>query len=274
MTDPASLSDIPLTEIRTRTGGRRPGEGISPAESRLLAELEGAAQRGELSLAYQPQVNGAGGLVGVETLLRWTHPEKGAVDPAAFIPLAERAGVIRPVTRWVLGRVLEETHAFDGLAVGFNASAPEFSDPAFADEVAELVMDRGFDPGRLEIEVTETAILGHESEVHGTFNALHSLGVHIALDDFGAGYSSLNSLLTFPFDKLKIDQAFTRECVSNPRARAVIGGLIAIGRDLGMTVVAEGVETEGQREFLVKAGVDAMQGYLFGAPMPVADLRP
>lgn len=261
-----------VTDKRAPVHGRRTGD-LKPADDLLLVDLGQAAARGEFSLVYQPQMNPDGRLVGVESLLRWEHPERGVVGPGLFIPLAERAGMIRPVTRWVLDRVLSETTGLGDLAIGFNASALEFADPAFAAEVAALIDRHGFDPARLEIEVTETAILADGEEVHRTMAALHDIGVRIALDDFGAGYSSLNHLRLYPFDKLKIDQAFVAECSADPQSAALINGVVYIGRSLGMTVVAEGVETAQQQAFLRDAGVHAMQGYLFGKPMPVADLK-
>jgi EAL domain-containing protein (putative c-di-GMP-specific phosphodiesterase class I) len=260
--------------INTRNPERRRRTGdLNPAEASLLADLGQAAARGEFSLVYQQQVDHNDQLTGVESLLRWDHPERGLVGPAYFIPLAEQAGVIRPVTRWVLDRVLSETKDLGDLPVGFNASALEFADPAFAGEVEALVDKHGFDPTRLEIEVTETAILADGEEVHRTMAALHGIGVKIALDDFGAGYSSLNHLRLYPFDKLKIDQAFVAECSADAQSAALINGVVYIGRALGMKVVAEGVETRQQQAFLRDAGVHAMQGYLFGKPAPVADLK-
>jgi EAL domain-containing protein (putative c-di-GMP-specific phosphodiesterase class I) len=246
---------------------------LSAAESLLLADMAMAAGRGEFSLVYQPQIDPNDALIGVESLLRWDHPERGLVGPGLFIPLAEKAGLIRPVTRWVLDRVLTETADLGDLSVGFNASALEFADPDFASEVEALIDKHSFDPTRLEIEVTETAILADGKEVHRTMAALHDIGVRIALDDFGAGYSSLNHLRLYPFDKLKIDQAFVAECSADPQSAALINGVVYIGRALGMKVVAEGVETVQQQAFLCDAGVHAMQGYLFGRPAPVAELR-
>ena len=262
----------PVIDKRVPVHVRRMGD-LKPADDLLLADLNQAAARGEFSLVYQPQIGPDDRLVGVESLLRWDHPERGLVGPGLFIPLAERAGMIRPVTRWVLDRVLRETADLGDLPVGFNASALEFADPAFAGEVEALVKRRGFDPNRLEIEVTETAILADGEEVHRTMAALHRIGVRIALDDFGAGYSSLNHLRLYPFDKLKIDQAFVAECSADPQSAALINGVVHIGRALGMKVVAEGVETQQQKAFLREAGVHAMQGYLFGKPMPVVGLK-
>ena len=253
---------------RRRTDG-------GPQDERVLAELEGAAEWGEFSLVYQRQVAPDGeSLVGVETLLRWTCPALGgAVSPEMFIPMAERRRMIRPITRWVLDQAMAETADLGDFAVGFNASATEFTDPAFVAEIADRIQARSFDPRRLEIEVTETAILADAEVVHQNMNALHALGVKIALDDFGAGYSSLNHLRLFPFDKLKIDKAFVEECSHATQSAALINAVVGLGKALGMTVVAEGVETEMQLTFLRVAGVDAMQGFLFGKAVSAERLK-
>jgi EAL domain-containing protein (putative c-di-GMP-specific phosphodiesterase class I) len=239
----------------------------------MLAELAGAAERGEFSLVYQRQVGRDGvTLTGVESLLRWESPKLGIVSPAVFIPLAERHNRIRPITLWVLQKVMEDTAGL-GVPVGFNASAIEFADPHFVDDIADLIAHRRFDPAALEIEITETAILKDGEEVRRNIERLHKLGVKIALDDFGVGYSSLSHLRMFPFDKLKIDRAFVTDCSADVQSATVVHAVISIGRALGMKVVAEGVETEEQAKFLKIAGVHAMQGYLFKRPEKIEDLR-
>jgi EAL domain-containing protein (putative c-di-GMP-specific phosphodiesterase class I) len=239
----------------------------------LMADLAGAAERGEFSLVYQRQVGRDGETVtGMESLIRWRHPERGEVSPAVFIPLAERNGLVRPLTQWVLDRVMAETVGL-GVPVGFNASAIEFADPTFVDDVAMLIARHRFDPALLEIEITETAILNDGDEVRRSIERLHDLGVKIALDDFGVGYSSLSHLRMFPFDKLKIDRAFVTECAADLQSATLVHTVVSIGRALGMKVVAEGVETEEQQKFLRLAGVHAMQGYLFSRPEPIAAVR-
>lgn len=255
---------------RTKINDRRGAAG----EAELLSRLAGAPERGEFSLVYQRQVAPDGTtLLGVETLLRWECPTQGPMAPEVFIPLAERHGAIAPITRWVLDRAMAETADLTGLLIGFNASATEFTDPAFVGEIAALIRARGFNPARLEIEVTETAILADADVVHRNMDGLHGLGVQIALDDFGAGYSSLNHLRLFPFDTLKIDKAFVAECSQHAQSAALINAVVGLGKALGMKVVAEGVETESQLTFLRLAGVDAMQGFLFGKAIPAERLR-
>jgi EAL domain-containing protein (putative c-di-GMP-specific phosphodiesterase class I)/signal transduction histidine kinase/CheY-like chemotaxis protein len=255
---------------------RPPGraDGAPPDEEALMADLAAALDADELSLVYQPQFDCQGDTItGIETLVRWTHPTRGFVSPAFFIPIAERYGLIGRVTQWVLGRAMRETRDLGDFTISFNASAVEFADPAFVDELAVLIARCGFDPKRLEIEVTETAVLAEEDEVRRNMGRLHELGMKIALDDFGVGYSSLSHLRLFPFDKLKIDRAFVTGCAENVQSATLVHAVVSIGRALGMKVVAEGVETEAQRKFLKVAGVHAMQGYLFARPEPVEALK-
>jgi two-component system sensor histidine kinase BarA len=243
-------------------------------EARLLQDLKLARERGEFSLVYQKQVDRDGeAVLGVEALLRWNHPTRGGISPAVFIPLAEQNGLIRGITGWVLDQALAETKDLDGLTVAVNASAVEFGDPAFADELAVIVARHAFDPRRLEVEITETAILSEGDEVRRSMDRLHGMGVKIALDDFGVGYSSLSHLQLYPFDKLKIDRMFVNRCSDDVQSATLVHALVSIGRALGMKVVAEGVEDEMQRKFLRATGAHAMQGFLFGRPVPIAELK-
>ena len=250
------------------------GSGATTDEQALLADLQLAIDHDELALVYQPQYDREGETItGIETLVRWNHATRGFVSPAFFIPIAERYGLIGRITQWVLARAMRETADLGDFTISFNASAVEFADPAFVDELAVLIARCGFDPSRLEIEVTETAVLAEEDEVRRNMARLHDLGLKIALDDFGVGYSSLSHLRLFPFDKLKIDRAFVTGCAENVQSATLVHAVVSIGRALGMKVVAEGVETEAQRKFLKVAGVHAMQGYLFAKPEPVEALR-
>jgi EAL domain-containing protein (putative c-di-GMP-specific phosphodiesterase class I) len=248
---------------------------MTDEERALLEDLEGAADRGEFSLVYQPQVEREGEeIVGVEALLRWTHPSRGVVSPDVFVPLAERTGKIAAITTWVMDRVLAETHYLTGVQVSFNASALEFADREFVDRLLAAVAERGYDARRLEVEITETAILHRETPVLESMDRLHAAGIGVALDDFGAGYSSLSHLRRYPFDKLKIDREFITDCSRDMESATVIHAVVSIGRALGMKVIAEGVETQTQCNFLRIAGVYAMQGFLFGKPMPIDSLTP
>ena len=243
-------------------------------QARLLQDLKLARERGEFSLVYQKQVDRDGeAVLGVEALLRWNHPTRGGISPALFVPLAEQNGLIREITGWVLDRAMAETKDLDGLTVAVNASAVEFGDPDFADELAVIVARHDFDPRRLEVEITETAILSEGDEVRRSMDRLHAMGVKVALDDFGVGYSSLSHLQLYPFDKLKIDRMFVTRCSDDVQSATLVHALVSIGRALGMKVVAEGVEDENQRKFLRATGAHAMQGFLFGRPMPIAELK-
>ncbi|MFI4933996.1 MAG: EAL domain-containing protein [Caulobacterales bacterium] len=257
-------------DLRASAGGEK----MAPEEESLVADLAEAIEGEGLSLVYQPQFDREGETItGIETLLRWNHATRGFVSPAFFIPIAERYGLIGRITQWVLAQAMRETEGLGDFTISFNASAVEFADPGFIDELAVLIARHGFDPKRLEIEVTETAVLAEEDEVRRNMARLHELGLKIALDDFGVGYSSLSHLRLFPFDKLKIDRAFVTGCAENVQSATLVHAVVSIGRALGMKVVAEGVETEAQRKFLKVAGVHAMQGYLFAKPEPIEALK-
>ncbi len=244
------------------------------AEESMASDLRGAIEGGQFPLVYQPQFDRDGiAVLAVEALLRWRRIGHGDVSPAVFIPVAERQGLIGPITDWVLQTAMRETRDLGDLTVSFNASPAEFADPGLADRLATLIRRHDFDPCRLEIEVTETAVLGDEAVVAANMNRLHAMGLKIALDDFGVGYSSLNHLRLFAFDTLKIDRVFVTECATTVRAASLLHAVISVGRALGMKVVAEGVETEAQRRFLKIAGVHAMQGFLLAVPEPIAALE-
>jgi len=243
----------------------------SPAE-KLLADLQHALASKELSLTYQPQFDPSTRQVtGCEALVRWYHPTKGAISPAVFIPLAEAAGMIGPITQWVMERAMIEMSDVP-IPVAVNASAIDFATEDFVPKVKALLDKYNFEPSRLEIEITETALLEQQDRVKANMDRLRALGVKIALDDFGAGYSSLQHLRRFPFNKLKIDKEFITDCTAEVQSATVIHAVASIGRALGMKVVAEGVETENAARFLKIAGVHSLQGFLFGKPVPRDEL--
>jgi two-component system sensor histidine kinase BarA len=245
-----------------------------PDVKALLDDLTVAIKNDQLKLVYQPQYDREGRQVmGVETLVRWIDPVRGYVSPVDFIPLAEAWGCIHALTDWVMARAVSETADLAGLQVAFNASALEFTDATIVGRIQKLLAETGFDPKRLEVEITETAILTNENQVRENMNTLRGMGIKVALDDFGAGYSSLGHLRRYPFDKLKIDREFVTDCTGDVQSATVVHAVVSIGRALGMRVVAEGVETEQQRQFLKIAGVHAMQGYLFGKPVPIDELK-
>ncbi|MGC1305078.1 MAG: EAL domain-containing protein, partial [Caulobacteraceae bacterium] len=281
---PSALALAELQNLLAATLGRLNG-GMEPvlraehvlsipgADSELLAEMEKGLADDQMSLVYQPQVDRDGErVVGVEALIRWTHPTKGPISPATFIPVAERYGLIPRITNWVVERLLAETRYLNGLQIAFNVSAIEFSEPGFVERLLGLIERHGYDPRRLEVEITETAILQNETAVRRNIDQLRAAGMRVALDDFGAGYSSLGHLRRYPFDKLKIDREFITDCSRDMQAATIVHAVVSIGRALGMKVIAEGVETDTQRKFLKVAGVHAMQGYLFGKPVSIDEL--
>jgi predicted signal transduction protein with EAL and GGDEF domain len=243
------------------------------ARRALETDLRQAVMCAEFELHYQPLVNiRENRIVGCEALLRWTHPTQGPIGPNRFIPLAEKAGLMGPITRWVMQQAMADTLALEGLPVSINASALDVADPSFVDDLSAMLLKQAFPPSRLEVELTETAVLADEEEAGRAIARLQALGVSVALDDFGMGYTSLNQLRLYPFDKLKIDRGFIVGCPGDTTSMTLVHAVISVGRALGMKVVAEGVETEEQRKFLAVAGVHAFQGYLFAKPMPIEHL--
>ena len=250
------------------------------AQSELLFALETdlrhAIERGEMVLHFQPKFDIAGGAMrGVEALVRWQHPQRGLVPPSEFIPVAEESGLIVPLGRWVLREAcaqLERWRAV-GLAVprcAVNLSARQFASDTLVDDVLESLSAAGVAPTLLEVEITESVLMADPDRAHAVLQRLHALGVHIAIDDFGTGYSSLAYLMRFPAQTLKIDRSFVSGLPLDRGAAAITQAVIALSHSLGLKVVAEGVETQAQLDFLRGLGCDAVQGYLTGRPMPEA----
>ncbi|MCC6889094.1 MAG: EAL domain-containing protein [Hyphomicrobiales bacterium] len=236
-------------------------------------DLRQAIERNELRVAYQPIVSSNGtSMVGVEALCRWTHPERGEITPSEFIPIAEDSGLIVALGEWILRRACIDGGAWPDLVVSVNVSPLQFRRPDFVDAVERILSETGFDPTRLELEVTESTLLGNVDTAELAMFRLKALGVRLALDDFGTGYSSLLYLRRFPFDKLKIDRSFVASIERAADAAAIVHAVISLGRGLGMKVTAEGVENAEQQLFLRAAGVHSMQGYRFGRPGPAADI--
>jgi diguanylate cyclase (GGDEF)-like protein len=239
----------------------------------LENDLRAAIENDGLRVAYQPIVNNSGEtVVGVEALCRWTHPERGEIPPTEFIPIAENSGLIIELGEQVLRRACLDGKAWPGIAVSVNVSPLQFRRADFVDVVERILAETGFDPARLELEVTESTLLGNVDTAELAMFRLKALGVRLALDDFGTGYSSLLYLRRFPFDKLKIDSSFVRSIERAADAAAIVHAVVSLGRGLGMKVTAEGVETAEQHLFLRAAGVHSMQGYRFGRPCPAAEI--
>jgi diguanylate cyclase (GGDEF)-like protein len=239
----------------------------------LEQELRTAIDNGGLRVAYQPIVNNAGETtVGVEALCRWNHPERGEIAPSEFIPVAEHSGLIIALGEQVLRRACLDGKAWPRLTVAVNVSALQFRRTDFVDMVERILAETDFEAARLELEITESTLIGNAESAELAMFRLRALGVRLALDDFGTGYSSLLYLRRFRFDKLKIDSSFVRSIERASDAAAIVHAVVSLGRGLGMKVTAEGVETADQQLFLRAAGVHCMQGYRFGWPCTASDI--
>ena len=231
-------------------------------------ELRHAVSRDQFTLVYQPQKELATNqTVGFEALLRWKHPERGMISPDVFIPIAEESGLIVPIGEWVMEKACTDALRWaDHVTVAVNVSAVQLHSAEFAKTVESILTRTGLSPQRLEIEITETALVRDMNRALTTLRQIKSLGVKVAMDDFGTGYSSLANLRAFPFDKIKIDGSFIRSVDSNPQAATIVKAVLGIGRGLGLPVLAEGVETSQELEFLAKEFCQIGQGYLLGRP--------
>lgn len=245
----------------------------------LENSLRQAIRNQEFELHYQPQVDGASGeLLGLEALIRWNHPEQGPISPARFIPIAEEAFLINPIGEWVLREACRQARAWmdQGLAprvMAVNLSAVQFRQQNLVDQVAGALQDSGLEARWLELEITESAFIHNTERIIELLAQLRGLGVKLSVDDFGTGYSSLGYLKRLPFDKIKIDQSFVRDLPGNPDDAAITRAIIGIAGSLHKEVIAEGVETAEQREFLLRQGCLSMQGYFFARPMPARALE-
>jgi len=235
----------------------------------LENDLRAAILEDRLSVAYQPIMNASGEkMAGVEALCRWHHPTRGDVPPSDFIPIAERSELIIPLGEWVLRKACIEAKPWPGLTVAVNVSPLQFRRQDFVEMVERILADTGLDPHRLELELTESTLLGNVEDAEKAMHRLKAHGVRFALDDFGTGYSSLLYLRSFPFDRIKIGRSFVRSIETAADAASIVHAIVSLGRGLGMKVTAEGVETAEQQLFLRAAGVHSMQGFRFGKPAP------
>lgn len=232
------------------------------------ADLRHAIERGELKLAFQPVASAAdGGIKAFEALVRWSHPMHGEVSPAIIIPVAERSGLIHPLGQWVLGEACRTAVLWPWPAqLCVNVSPLQIEAGDFPQIVREALAGSGLPPERLELEITESALLGNVERVLEVFRRLKELGVGLALDDFGLGWSSLDTLRSFPFDRIKIDQSFVAHMQSDTRAAAIVRAVLSLGHSLNLPITAEGVENVGQLATLRQMGCDDLQGYLIGRP--------
>lgn len=281
---PASLSaSIGIAGFPTDGGnafGRFSPSAASTISARreTLHDLKKAIDRDELILHFQPQINlFSGAIVGMEALIRWQHPQRGLVYPGDFIPLAEQSSHIVEIGEWVIGEACRQIKAWTNaglpaIKVAVNLAARHFIVPGLHVTIADILRNQGVDPRYLEIEITEGAMMQDVAAAIRSTNLLKDVGVRLSLDDFGTGYSSLAYLSRFPIDVVKIDQSFIADITSNPANAAIAQATIAMSHKLGKIVLAEGVETEEQMQFLRRNECDEMQGYFFARPLPAADI--
>jgi len=249
------------------------------ARADLEDELRHALELQQLRLYYQIQVDSRNRPLGAEVLLRWQHPERGLVAPSQFIPLAEESGLIVPIGLWVLQTACTQLKAWEGnartsdLTLAVNVSAKQFRSPDFVALVRQTLAETGAKPALLKLELTESIVLENVEDTIARMRELKLLRVSFSMDDFGTGYSSLQYLKQLPLAQIKIDQSFVRDIVADPNDAAIVQTIIAMGEVLGLNVIAEGVETEAQREFLDLRGCHAFQGYLFGRPVSLPEFE-
>ncbi len=271
---PTLLANADAALYRAKVDGRHTARFFDPEMDRRLRErfalqldLRSAIARNELFLNYQPQATIDGDVFGFEALARWRHPKLGIVPPSEFISLAEQNGLIVEIGAWALREACREAASWPApLQIAVNLSPVQFRYGDLAGLVHLILLDTGLAAGRLELEITEGVIFDEPSRAISTLRRLKSLGVKIAMDDFGTGYASMSSLQSFPFDKIKIDQSFVSGVKANPQSAAIVRSIIGLGNALEIPVIAEGVETEGERAFLRREGCRQIQGYLIGRP--------
>ena len=280
------LKRADLAMYQAKAAGRNALRFFEPEMQRVVAaraaledEMRNGLKHGEFRVFYQAQVESAQGVVGVEALVRWQHPRRGLVAPIEFIPLAEETGLILPLGNWVLHTACaqlatwQDNAALAHLTVAVNVSAHQFKQKDYVAEVLAVLKRTGADPCKLKLELTESLLLHDVEDVIAKMVELRSHGVGFALDDFGTGYSSLAYLKRLPLDRLKIDRSFVSEVLNDNNDAVIVRTIVALAGNLGLSVIAEGVETGGQAEFLAANGCHACQGYLFGRPVPLAELE-
>ncbi|PZA12956.1 diguanylate cyclase [Rhodopseudomonas palustris] len=272
-------ADVALYRAKSEQRGTvclfEPAMDLQIREKRALQrELAVALEQRQFEIHYQPQATTSGDVIGFEALLRWRHPERGMVSPALFVPLAEETGQIGPIDEWVLRSVCAEAASWaNPLAIAVNFSPLDFRRFDLPALILQILLETGLQASRLEVEITEGVLIEDFAGAIAILRKIKDLGVRVAMDDFGAGYSSLSYLQSFPFDKIKIDQAFTRKLETNPESAAIVEAILSLARTLKLPVIAEGVETEKQLAFLARAGCDEVQGYLIGRPQPIEHYR-
>ena len=244
----------------------------------MEGDLRKALLENQLLLYYQPQVE-RGRLIGAEALVRWNHPKQGILAPGKFIPMAEETGLILPLGNWVLESACNQIAAWADrnetadVTVSVNISARQLRQPNFVESVLETLHASGANPHRLELELTESMLLDDVEETIAKMKRLKSHGLRFSLDDFGTGYSSLSYLKRLPLDQLKIDRSFIRDLTTDASDRAIAQAIISLSQTMDLNVMAEGVETEEQREFLADLGCHSYQGFLLSRPLPIEEFQ-
>ena len=280
------LKRAELAMYQAKSGGRNTLRFFDPqmqavvdARVKLEAALQEAIQNQQFTLYYQAQVSDSEGIVGVEALVRWFDPKRGMVSPAEFIPLAEETGLILPIGAWVLETACQQLAAWADqpamahLSIAVNVSARQFRESNFVSQTLATLERTGANPQRLKLELTESVLIADAEDVIVKMNALKGIGIGFAIDDFGTGYSSLSYIKRLPLERLKIDQSFVRNILMDANDAAISRAVIAMATSMGLGVMAEGVETEAQRDFLSSLGCHTYQGYLFSKPLPVAEFE-
>jgi diguanylate cyclase (GGDEF)-like protein/PAS domain S-box-containing protein len=273
----ALLSNADTALYRAKVDGRGTIRFFEPEMDKQLRErhavqqdLQSAIAQGQLELYYQPQATIDGAVIGFEALLRWQHPKRGFVPPMTFIPIAEESGLIVQIGEWVLREACREAAAWPmPLQLAVNLSPVQFRHGDLPKLVHTILLETGLAAGRLELEITEGVLIEDFTRTVSILRRVKALGVRIAMDDFGTGYSSLSYLQSFPFDKIKIDQSFISNLDRNSQSEAIVRAVVSLAHGLGVPVIAEGVETSTQLDFLTRETVDEVQGYLLGRPHPI-----
>ncbi|PKM12612.1 MAG: PAS domain S-box protein [Gammaproteobacteria bacterium HGW-Gammaproteobacteria-3] len=280
------FKQVDIALYQAKTSGRNVLRFFNPdmqvainARMALEKDLRQALAAYQFELFFQPQMSDGLSLTGAEVLLRWRHPKRGLVSPVEFIPLAEETGLIVAMGQWVLEQACAQIKKWAdsdttcNLQLAVNVSASQFRQPDFVEQVRRILQEQAIDPKRLKLELTESLVLDNVDDTIGKMHRLKGIGVRFSMDDFGTGYSSLSSLKKLPLDQLKIDQSFIRDIAYDADSATIVQTIIAMGLNLGMEVIAEGVETEQQYAFLKQHGCLAYQGYFFGKPMPLAEFE-
>ncbi|ESW90809.1 diguanylate cyclase [Mesorhizobium sp. LSJC269B00] len=274
----ALMANADAALYRAKADGRRMVQFFDPEMDKRLREryalqrdLRSAVAHGELVLHYQPQARMDGEIFGFEALARWHHPKHGLISPNAFVSLAEQDGTIVEIGEWTLRQACRDAASWPSpLQIAVNLSPVQFRFGDLVGLVHSILYETGLAPGRLELEITEGVLIRDRATALSVLRRLKALGVRVSMDDFGTGYASLSSLQAFPFDKIKIDRSFVSGVGSNAQSAAIVRTILSLGNALALPVIAEGVETEDERAFLMKEGCPEIQGYLVGRPHPIA----